>query len=154
MKEEKIKLVKHILKKIKSQSKKHYKKFRKLKKIQTVGKVTINFLNTVSVTSLVITFTALPPVVIISLISSSLSALGSGVMSIIDLSRKITTHQSAYLQLKDIHDSYEATLLKNHLNSEDLDDILKELNVKMGLILDNATNEAVSEDSSSESKKT
>lgn len=149
--QKKVKLINHYLKGIKKRKTKHQKKFRKLKKINTFSLIGVNVLNSISITTLVLSFTTFPPGVIISLITSSLSSIASGVITVADLQRKINTHQTAYLQLLDLHDSTKASMLKSALDDEDLDDILRELNAKTGLILDNASNEAVSVSSSDSS---
>lgn len=137
-------LINKYLEKIHQRKQEHYKKYKNYKKRNMLAKGTINALNTLSLTTLAITFAGVPFVIIITAVTSSLSAVGSAVLSVVDLERKSHSHQTSYLQYQDLHSSYESLLLKNHLSGDDLYNILTELNAKVGLILDSSEPVSVS----------
>jgi len=133
----KIKLVKDILEDIKKKKKEHYKLFARYKKINTLVKSVINSLNSVSVCSMVLTFTPISPaVMIVALSCTSLSALTSAVHSSSDIEGKVHSHNTSYLQYTDLYRDVSARLLRNGMSSSDLDNLLSEINDRVGLIED------------------
>ncbi len=133
----KIKMIKDILKEISIKKKIHYKKFYKFKKLNTFCKSFINGLNAVSVCSMVLNFTPVSPaIMIIALSATSISAITSAVHSSTDIEGKVYSHNTSYLQYTDIYRDVSARLFRNHLQSEDLDMLLSELNARLGLIED------------------
>lgn len=135
-KEEKISLVKSILKNLSAKKDKHYKKFKKFKKITTFFKCAINGLNAVSVSSLVITLSGNPITLVIGLVATSLSTIGSAILTGADFEGRYRSHQVSFLQYQDINRDINGRLLRNNLTSLDLDVILTELNNRIGLIED------------------
>ena len=75
---------------------------------------------------------------IVCAVSSSLSTIGSAILTVVDFDRKSHSHQTSYLQSKDLHDQFNALLLKNGLSSTGLDAMLAQLNERTGVILDSA----------------
>ena len=133
----KIKLVKDILEDIKKKKRAHYKLFARYKKINTLVKSVINSLNSVSVCSMVLTFTPISPaVMIVALSCTSLSALTSAVHSSSDVEGKVHSHNTSYLQYTDLYRDVSARLLRNGMSSSDLDNLLSEINDRVGLIED------------------
>jgi hypothetical protein len=139
---EKIKRIKDQLNDLKKLKKKHYKKFKTLRKTTTLSKITINLLNGITVSSVIITFSAFPPAIIVSLVASSLSTLGSIALTTADIDNKFRQSQTTYLQLEDLYNHFNNQLLKN---DPDLDKILDELNARSGLILDSSSPVSVSD---------
>lgn len=133
------KLIRSILKKMKKKEMKYYKRFKKMRKINRCLKSVINGLNALSVCSLILMFSPISPVfLIIALSSTSLSGVSNAVISASDLERRITTDQTSYLQYADLYRSIDNMLLVNHLSSTDLDNELKTINEKLGLIEDSS----------------
>ena len=133
----KIKLIKDILEDVKNRKQIHYKQFGKYKKINTFSKSIINTLNALSVCSMVLTFTPVSPaVMIVALTATSISAITSAVHSSTDIEGKVHSHNTSYLQYTDIYRDVSARLLRNGMSSQDLDNLLSEINARMGLIED------------------
>ena len=136
---DKKKLIKDILDDVKRRKKEHYKQFGKYKSINTFIKSLVNGLNAVSVCSMVLTFTPSSPVfLIVALSCTSLSAISSAVHSSTDVEGKVHSHNTSYLQYTDLYRDVSARLLRNNLSSLDLDNLLSEINARIGLIEDNS----------------
>ena len=133
----KIKLIQSILDDVKNKKQTHYKCFARYKKINTFVKSVVNALNAVSVCSMVLTFTPVSPaVMIIALSATSISAITSAVHSSTDIEGKVHSHNTSYLQYTDIYRDVSARLLRNGMSSQDLDNLLTEINSRIGLIED------------------
>jgi len=133
----KVELIRHILEDVKKRKNTHYKKFGKLKKINTFIKSFVNGLNAISVSSLVLSLTPATPVAsIIALTATTISAITSAISSSIDLEHKIHSHNTSNLQYNDLYRDISARLLRNGMSSEDLDNLLTEINTRMSLIED------------------
>ena len=132
-------LIKDILNDVKKRKTQHYKQFGKYKKINTFTKSLVNGLNAVSVCSMVLTFMpSNPAVIIIALCATSISAITSAVHSSTDVEGKLYSHNTSYLQYTDLYRDISARLLRNNLTSEDLDNLLSEINARMGLVEDHS----------------
>lgn len=59
-------------------------------------------------------------------------------MSAYEIENKFHSHQTSYLQYVDVHRDLSARMFRNGLSSQDLDNILSELNSRLGLIEDNS----------------
>lgn len=135
----KVGLIRHILEDVKKRKNIHYKKFGKLKKINTFIKSFVNGLNAVSVCSLILSLTPATSIVsIIALSATSISATISAIASSIDLEGKIHSHNTSNLQYNDLYRDVSARLLRNGMSSEDLDNLLSEINTRMSLIEDSS----------------
>ena len=133
----KVELIRHILEDVKKKKNIHYKKFGRFKKINTFIKSFVNALNAISVCSLVLSLTPATPVTsIIALSATSISAITSAISSSIDLEHKIHSHNTSNLQYNDLYRDISARLLRNGMSSLDLDNLLTEINTRMGLIED------------------
>lgn len=133
----KIEMIRQILDDVKKRKCKHYKQFGKYKKINTFFKSVVNTLNAVSVCSMVLTFTPVSPeVMIVALSATSISAISSAVHSSTDVEGKVHSHNTSYLQYTDLYRDISARLLRNGMSSLDLDNLLTEINSRMGLIED------------------
>jgi hypothetical protein len=133
----KMTVIRRRLNSIKHLQKEHFRQFRRIKKWNTKLKAFINVLNTISVTSLVMTFSGSDTTLIVCAVSNTMSAIGTAILSVVNMDSKVHSHQTSYLQFVDLHDTYIAALLQDNLNGKDLDRILIDLNTKVGLILDN-----------------
>jgi hypothetical protein len=133
----KMKMIRLRLDSIKKRQKEHFRQFKRLKKRNTYLKALINVLNTISVTSLVLSFSVSSITLFVCAASNSLSAVGTAVLSVVDMDAKVHSHQTSYLQFVDLHDTYIAQLLHDNLTGSELDRILIDINAKVSLILDN-----------------
>ncbi len=144
----KIKMINHQLKKIKKMEHTHYKNFKKFKKIITRCKVAVNVLNAITVSSVVLSFSGAIPILVVTIVSSTLSGLIQVVTDSVDYQDKMHTSQTTYLQLLDIYNVYK---LKVMSKDPDYDDILLELNSKLGIVLDSAEAISITESQISDS---
>ena len=135
----KIKMIRETLGEIKKYKMKHYMRFRRLKRQSTLIKTAVNGLNAVSVCSIVLSLAPLSPVcAIVALSSTTVSGIVSAVANAYDLENKVHSHQTSYLQYTDVHREVSARLHRNGLSSADLDQVLGDLNARLGLIEDNS----------------
>lgn len=133
----KMAMIKDILKDVNDKKRKHYKKYSKYKKINTLTKSVINFLNSISVCSLVLAFTPVSPAVLfVALSATTISGVSSAGISAFELEHKIHSHNTSYLQYTDLYRDVAARIRRNGLSSDDLDGLLTELNSRLGLIED------------------
>ena len=139
--QQKSKLIRKKLREIRALYKKNFKKYKKHKRLSTIFKVVINVLNAVTVSSAVIAFSSIPIISIITIASSTLSTIISVINNTIDFQSKSQTYQTTYLNLKDLYDSNTSSMLSKHSN---LDDILNDINNKLGIILDSANPVSIS----------
>ena len=117
--------------------KKNFKQYKKLKMINTISKMLINFLNATTVSTIVITYSSSFPILYVSLASSTVASLISVLLDSYNINDKISRFHTTYLQLLDIFNVYRSKYIKTK-DSNELDELINELNVKVGLILDSA----------------
>ncbi len=133
-------MVKEMLHDIKLKQNENYKKWKKLKRVKSIIRPILSGLNTVSITSIVLSLSPLAPIMlIIALSSSSISTIGNVVVNTYELEQKIHSYNQTYLQYSGLYRDTYATIKRNHLTSEQYDDILSDLNARIGLIQDNDT---------------
>ena len=133
----KMKLIKDSLNDIKERKKSHSALHNKYRKMNTVVKGFVNTLNAVSVCSMVLTFTPISDMIMLSaLASTSVSSVLSAMTSAIDLEEKISSHNTSCLQYNDIYRETQALVLRNGLSSTDLDVLISQMNEKISLIED------------------
>jgi len=135
----KVEMIRCILDDVKKRKKEHYKQFGKYRKINTFTKSLVNALNAISVCSMVLTFTPVSPaILVVALSCTSISAISSAVHSATDVEGKVHSHNTSYLQYTDLYRDISARLLRNGMSSLDLDNLLTEINSRMGLIEDHS----------------
>jgi hypothetical protein len=133
----KMNLIKDSLSDIKQRKQRHSDLHSKYRKMNTIVKGFVNTLNAVSVCSMVLTFTPISDMIMLSaLASTSVSSVLSAMTSAMDLEEKISSHNTSYLQYNDIYRETQALVLRNGLSSSDLDVVIDQLNGKMSLIED------------------
>ena len=136
---DKVEMIRSILDDVKKRKCKHYKQFGKYKKINTFTKSLVNALNAISVCSMVLTFTPVSPaILVVALSATSISGISSAVHSSTDIEGKFHSHNTSYLQYTDLYRDVSARLLRNGMSSFDLDNLLTEINARMGLIEDHS----------------
>lgn len=131
----KLKMIHKQLAKIKKEYKIHHKNFKKYKLYHTCCKVSINLLNGVTISSVVLSFSGALPILVVTICSSTASTLLSIISDTIDFQGKMQTSNTSYLQLLDMYNTYRVKCITPRAN---LDEILLELNAKYGLIYDSA----------------
>ena len=136
-----IKKIRRELIKIKKMYKTHHRKWRIYKRVSTCFKVSINTLNAITISSLVISFTGSFPILILTITSSTISSILSVIHDTVGFPEKYMNHQTSFLQLLDLHSTYNNLLLGDTPNYTS---ILNEINAKLGLILDSANVVSVS----------
>lgn len=131
----KIELITKYLNEIHKKQKKHYNKYRKYRKLHILCNTSINVLNAVCVSSLVLSFTPVSPItLIIALTFGASSSILSAMDGVINLSNKSILNQTSYLEYINLYRYTKNLLYKNNLNSIELDRILNELNDKVTII--------------------
>ena len=136
---DKVEMIRCILDDVKKRKNQHYKQFGKYRKINTLNKSLVNVLNAISVCSMVLTFTPVSPaILIVALSATSVSGITSAVNSAMDIEDKVHSHNTSYLQYTDLYRDISARLLRNGMSSLDLDNLLTEINSRMGLIEDHS----------------
>lgn len=130
------KLILKRLENIKIRYKNYHKKYKKFKRYNTFINLVIASLNACSITFLSVGLTSFPPLAIVSLGTTSVSSILQGSTSVLNLQNKINLCYTAYLQLLDLYGDYQSKILKNNLSSDDLNNMLDNINDKLGLILD------------------
>jgi hypothetical protein len=116
----------------------HFQMYKKYKKYNLLLKGTVNVLNTLSVTTLAISFVGIPFILISTAVTSTISSLVTAAMTTVDLDQRTNSHHTSYLQLKDLYDSCTTKLMRPDITEEDLFQMAQELNSKTGLILDSS----------------
>ena len=101
-----------------------------------IFKSIINVLNTISVTSVVLTFSGTHATLLICAVSNTLSAVGTAILTVVGMEEKYHSHKTSYLQFSDLHNTYMAKLLKDDVSGHELDDILADMCSKVSIILD------------------
>lgn len=121
------------LKTVKDKKNKHYKKYKKLRHKKLALNIATNVLQTVNISSLIISLTTFPPLAIVSLSASSLNTLICGIRSVLNLDHKMQSHFTSYQQLKDCYNKYSLEMLKKNNN---LDQMLDNLTSELAIIDD------------------
>ena len=131
----------------------HYQSFSKLKWWSGVMNAVVTALNAVSVCSLVLSLTPTEPVApLIALSATTTSTIISAVTTAFELDSKVHSHKTSYLQYQDIHRDFSARLFRNGLSSNDLDDMLAEINARLGVVDDGSLPIQVPSDASDASE--
>ncbi len=98
-----------------------------------------HFCNAVAVSSLITSVSTINPfALIVGSVFASCSAVGSAVNDSMDNQNKYLTTRTTYNQLSNLERETRSVLLKNHLTSEQLDDLLENLNHQISLIQDSS----------------
>lgn len=137
---DKLKHINNLLFEIDDRKNKQYINYIKKKKIDNATKIIISILNSISISSLISGFSGLLPFTIVSLVSSSLSALLFAAINSYNLSDKISKYNNSYQQYGDLHRWIAGVIKKNHLESNDYDELINNINEKLSLIEDSSIN--------------
>jgi hypothetical protein len=129
--------VENLLKEIEMKRKINHKKFRRLKIVSNCLVVTSSTLNAISVSSIVLSLGPhLPAFVILSLCATSFGGLINVATLAAGLNQKIMAYNVSSHQYADLYRDIAITLKRNHLTSEDYDNLLIDINHRLTLIED------------------
>jgi hypothetical protein len=138
-KQAKVEMIQRILSETETRKSTHYKQFRRMKYWSSAINMAINGSNAISVCSLVLSFVPSDPhFVIVALVATTTSSFVSALSTSYDLETRVHSHQTSYLQYKDICRDMAARLFRNGLSSQDLDAMLTELNTRISLVDDSS----------------
>jgi len=130
-----------ILKEIVDEKNKNKKLFIKYRRRNNFFKTMAHTSNAISVSSLITSVATINPIgVLIGLIFGSCSSIGSAVNDSLSNLDKYLTTRTSWQQYSNLERELRAVLLKNHLTSDDLDDLLEDTNHKISLIQDSSLN--------------
>ena len=116
----------------------HEKKFKKLKKYDDAIEVTTTVLDTLTVTSVVIAFAGLYPVLIGSLCTSSISFVVKSAQRSYNFRERYTKYLSTANQLYELQHDIEVTLSANGLTRDEISSMMGNIRDRLALINDNA----------------
>jgi prefoldin subunit 5 len=135
----KIKLIDDLVHEISRKKVKYMKRWRKLKKVHDVTESVLICCGSIAITNLVITLALINPVtLIIGSVFSAISTVGSATKNAYRLQEKIDSLKTTYQQLSELEREVRSVLVKNHLTSEEYDQLLTDINHRLALIEDSA----------------
>lgn len=128
-----------MLNEIVNEKNKNKKLFIKYRRRNNFFKTMAHTSNAISVSSLITSVATVNPIgVIIGLIFGSCSSVGSAVNDSLSNLDKYLTTRTTFQQYSNLEREIRSVLLKNHLTSEDLDDLIEDTNHKISLIQDSS----------------
>ena len=128
-----------MLKEIVDEKNKNKKLFVKYRRRNNFLKTLCHGANAISVSSLITSVATINPIgVIFGLIFGSCSSIGSAVNDSLSNLDKYLTTRTTWQQYSNLEREIRAILLKNHLSSDDLDDLINDTNHKISLIQDSS----------------
>jgi hypothetical protein len=117
----------------------YYNKMAHFKRLDDITEVIIIGSGSVAVSSLILTIPFLNPVtLIIGAVCSSISTIGGATKRVMNITSKYESCKTTYTQLSDLERSTRTVLVKNHLTSNDLQNLLADLNHSLSLIEDSS----------------
>lgn len=97
--------------------------------------------NAISVSSLITSVATINPIgVIVGLVFGSCSSIGSAINDSLSNLDKYLVTRTTWTQYSNLEREIRSVLLKNHLSSDDLDDLITDTNHKISLIQDSSLN--------------
>lgn len=127
-----------LLKCCESRKHKHYHAAAWYKSVNTSFTAGINVLNTLSITSLVISLSTLPAIVVLSLSCSSISALLSAISSVCTWHEKELRHFTSFNQYSDLARDISLVITRNNLTKEKIQHLMSNFNDRISLIEDSS----------------
>jgi len=131
------KLIYKILESVNRKKQAHKKRSMKFKHIDNILEGCLIACSTVTLSSIVLQYMdASPTVMLVSAIFSSLSMVGGTVKKTMGISNRWAESKGIYTALNDLSREILILMAKNHLSSEDLDNILNDIHHRLSLIED------------------
>ena len=138
-KKNKRELIYKILGEVSIKKKTYFKKMAKLKRLDDSLEVVITGCGAVAVSSLIATIATINPVtLIIGAVFSSVSTVGGAMKRVYNTQGKYESCKTTFNQLSDLERESRAVLVRNHLESNDLQNLLDDINNRLSLIEDTA----------------
>lgn len=135
--ETKKKAVYDLLKTIVDEKNRNKKKMIRYRKLSNFLKTSTHFCNAVSISSLITSIATVNPIALILGASfASCSTIGTALHDSMNNETKYQITRTSYLQLSNLERESRAVLLKNHLTSEQIDDLINDMNHRIALIND------------------
>ena len=117
----------------------YFKHMAKLKKIDDSTEAFITASGSIAISSLIATITLINPVtLIIGAVFSSLSTITGAVKRVYNVLGKYESCKTTFNQLSDLERESRAVLVRNHLESHDLQNLLEDINTRLSLIEDSS----------------
>jgi hypothetical protein len=115
----------------------YFKKMGKLKKLDDGLEAFITGCGAISVSSLIATITVLNPItLIIGAVFTTISTVVGAVKRVYNIQGSYESCKTTYNQLSDLERESRAVLVRNHLESRDLQNLLDDINNRLSLIED------------------
>ena len=128
-KKNKRELIYKILGEVSLKKKAYFKKMAKLKRLDDSLEVVITGCGAVAVSSLIATIATINPVtLIIGAVFSSVSTVGGAMKRVYNPQGKYESCKTTFNQLSDLERESRAVLVRNHLESNDLQNLLDDIN--------------------------
>ncbi len=110
---------------------------KKLKRKDDMSEAVIMGSGSIAISSLVITISTINPIaLIVGTVFSSISTVGSAIKRVLSIREKYESCKTTYNQYSDLLRETRTILVKNHLSSEDLTNLLNDINNRISLIED------------------
>ena len=139
MNEEKKKLIEELLSEIKLKKKLYYKIMKKFKKYDDISEAILMGSSAIAVSSIFTTIVTINPItLIISATFASINSVGSAVKRVVNIREKHESYKTTYNQLSDLFRESRVILARNHLDSDDLDNLLNDISNRLSLIEDSS----------------
>jgi len=133
----KTKLLNSLIDEITYKKKKFEIKMNKYKKIDEISESIIMGSGSIAVSSLIVSLASINPIaLIIGTVFSSISTIGGAVKRTVNFREKYETCRTSYNQYSDLLREVKTTLVKNHLDSYDKEQLIDEINIRISLIED------------------
>ena len=126
-----------VLKDISKDKTKYMKLWKKFKKRDNLLKASVHTCNALSISSLVSSFASLNPIgVILGLTFGTCSSVGSTLNDSCSFNEKHYSCKLTAGQLANLEREIKAILIKNHLTTSQIDDLIRDTNNRLSLIYD------------------
>ena len=117
----------------------YFKKMAYLKKLDDGLEAIISGCGAVAVSSLIATISSVNPVtLIVGAVFTSISTVSGAMKRVYGVQAKYESCKTTFNQLSDLERESRAVLVRNHLDSSDLQNLLDDINNRLSLIEDSA----------------
>lgn len=132
-------LINSLLEEIAAKKRLYHRKMCYYKKADDISEACIIGSGSIAASSLFITITTINPVaLIVGTAFTSASTIGSAIKRVLNVTNKYEMCKTTYTQLADLERETRAVLVRNHLESKDLQNLLDDVNNRLSLIEDSA----------------
>ena len=128
--------VKKLINRMSSKANEYNRQYIKYKRITNVSEALMLGLSALLTSSLFVSFYGDRDVLLVSMVLSTVSSVGSAILRSLDFGSKQHNSQTSSLQYKDAARGYHNKLLMNGLSTTDLDNMLSSMNTRLGLLED------------------